>query len=229
MTVQAPVPEQRWVELREEMVARQLAVRGIRDPRVLRAMRDVPRHRFIPAPQEGTAYGDHPVLIGEGQTISQPYIVAEMTALALTATPAPRRVLDVGTGSGYQAAILAQLGLDVVSIERLPALADRAWKTLAEAGYERVQVRTGDGVYGLRRALVLAGAQTQLASLWKVADVATRDLMVDYYRRLLDGEGRSGALRAAQQAMIASPGRQHPYYWAAFVPIGNWTALPPAR
>ncbi|MCB1933817.1 MAG: tetratricopeptide repeat protein, partial [Candidatus Accumulibacter sp.] len=87
------------------------------------------------------------------------------------------------------------------------------------------QVKTGEGVYGLRRALVLAGAQTQVASLWKVDDVASKELMVDYYGRLLAGEGRSGALRAAQKAMMTTPGRQHPYYWAAFVPIGNWTPL----
>ena len=88
------------------------------------------------------------------------------------------------------------------------------------------QVQTGEGVYGLRRALVLAGAQTQVPSLWKVDDAATQELMVDYYGRLLKGEGRSGALRAAQKAMMATPERQHPYYWAAFVPIGNWTPLP---
>jgi len=93
-----------------------------------------------------------------------------------------------------------------------------------ETGVGKVQ--TGEGVYGLRRALVLAGTQTQLASLWKVADAATQELMVDYYRRLLKSEGRSGALRAAQKAMLANPARQHPYYWAAFVPIGNWAPLP---
>ena len=87
------------------------------------------------------------------------------------------------------------------------------------------EVQNGEGVYGLRRALVLAGAQTQLASLWKVADTATKDLMVDYYQRLLKGEGRSGALRASQKAMIASQDRWHPFYWAAFVPIGNWAPL----
>ena len=161
------VTEERWAELREEMVARQLAARGIREPRVLRAMRTVPRHRFIPEPREDTAYGDHPVPIGEGQTISQPYIVAEMTALALSATPPLREVLDVGTGSGYQAAILAELGLDVVSIERLEALADRAWQTLAAAGFERVRVRTGDGTLGWAEggpygAIVVAAAAPQV-------------------------------------------------------------------
>ena len=87
------------------------------------------------------------------------------------------------------------------------------------------EVKNGEGVYGLRRALVLAGAQTQVASLWKVADDATKDLMVDYYQRLLSGEGRSAALRHAQQNMIDSKDRSHPYYWAAFVPIGSWKPL----
>ena len=86
-------------------------------------------------------------------------------------------------------------------------------------------VRQGEGVYGLRRALVLAGAQTQLVSLWKVADAQTRALMVDYYERLLKGEGRSAALREVQKAMIANPATQHPYYWAAFLSIGNWAPL----
>jgi CHAT domain-containing protein len=86
-------------------------------------------------------------------------------------------------------------------------------------------VKNGEGVYGLRRALVLAGVETQVASLWKVADEATKDLMVTYYQHLLNGEGRSAALRAAQRTMITSQTRAHPYYWAAFVPIGHWTPL----
>ena len=90
-------------------------------------------------------------------------------------------------------------------------------------------VQNGEGVYGLRRALVLAGAETQVASLWKVADDATKDLMVEYYQRLLKGEGRSAALREAQRTMMKDPARSHPYYWAAFVPIGNWTPLPQTR
>jgi CHAT domain-containing protein/Tfp pilus assembly protein PilF len=90
-------------------------------------------------------------------------------------------------------------------------------------------VQNGEGVYGLRRALVLAGAETQVASLWKVPDAATKDLMVEYYQRLLQGEGRSAALREAQRTMIKSKTRSHPYYWAAFVPIGNWTPLTQRR
>jgi CHAT domain-containing protein len=88
------------------------------------------------------------------------------------------------------------------------------------------EVLNGEGVYGLRRALVLAGAQTQVTSLWKVSDEATRILMVDFYKRLLAGEGRSEALRHAQQNLMADPKYAHPYYWASFVPIGNWTPLP---
>ena len=87
------------------------------------------------------------------------------------------------------------------------------------------KVQPGEGVYGLRRALLLAGAQTQLVSLWKVADAATQELMIDYYQRLLKGEGRSAALRTAQEAMMADLAHQHPYYWAAFIAIGDWTPL----
>lgn len=90
-------------------------------------------------------------------------------------------------------------------------------------------VQNGEGVYGLRRALVLAGAESQVTSLWKVADEATKDLMVDYYKRLLKGEGRSEALRNAQLRMMKSKDRLHPYYWAAFVPIGNWRPLEKSR
>jgi CHAT domain-containing protein len=87
-------------------------------------------------------------------------------------------------------------------------------------------VQNGEGVYGLRRALVLAGAQTQVTSLWKVSDEATRPLMVNFYKRLLKGEGRSSALRHAQQEMLVDKELSHPYYWASFVPFGNWAPLP---
>ena len=90
-------------------------------------------------------------------------------------------------------------------------------------------VQNGEGVYGLRRAFVLAGAQTQVASLWKVADTATKDLMVEYYKRLIKGEGRSAALAEVQREIIKSQERSHPYFWAAFVLIGNWEPLPAER
>ncbi len=93
-----------------------------------------------------------------------------------------------------------------------------------ETGVGKVQ--TGEGVYGLRHALMRAGAQTQIASLWKVADKATQKLLVDYYQRLLKGEGSSAGLRSVREAMPGDPARQHRCYWAAFVPLGNWTPLP---
>jgi CHAT domain-containing protein len=89
------------------------------------------------------------------------------------------------------------------------------------------EIQNGEGVYGLRRALALAGAQTQVTSLWKVSDDVTRNLMVDYYRRLQQGEGRSAALRSTQRAMLGNKAFAHPYYWASFIPIGNWKPLPP--
>lgn len=138
--------EERFVAQRAEMVARQIAGRDVRDPRVLAAMRKVPRHRFVPAAWVAEAYEDHPVPIGEGQTISQPYIVALMTELL--SLRGGERVLEVGTGSGYQAAVLAELAGEVYSIEILEPLARRAAATLLELGYARVHVRTGDGYQG---------------------------------------------------------------------------------
>jgi protein-L-isoaspartate(D-aspartate) O-methyltransferase len=130
---------------RVRMVEKQLAARGISDPRVLEAMRAVPRHEFVPAASRDQAYADSPLPIGEGQTISQPYIVALMTELA--AVRSGSRVLEVGTGSGYQAAVLAALGADVYSIEIVEPLARRAAETLARLGY-RVHLRNGDGYRG---------------------------------------------------------------------------------
>jgi protein-L-isoaspartate(D-aspartate) O-methyltransferase len=130
------------------MVERQLRERGIADERVLAAMERVPRELFIPGELEGLAYADEALPIGSGQTISQPYMVALICEqLALHGA---ERVLDVGTGSGYQAAVLAELAAEVHSIERLPELAERARGNLAAAGYaDRVQVHVGDGTRGL--------------------------------------------------------------------------------
>ncbi|MFQ5417194.1 MAG: protein-L-isoaspartate(D-aspartate) O-methyltransferase [Myxococcota bacterium] len=136
-----------WMQAREEMVRGQIEARGVRDPRVLAAMRAVPRHRFVPTDQRDHAYEDQPLPIGLRQTISQPYIVAVMTELL---RPEPTdRVLEVGTGSGYQAAVLAHVVSHVYTIEILPELADRAAKTLAELGYDNVTVSTGDGYRGV--------------------------------------------------------------------------------
>lgn len=131
---------------RNRMVDDQLRARDIRDERVLRAMRDVPRHLFVPEPERQQAYRDTPLPIGHGQTISQPYIVAFMTQ-ALEVAPT-HRVLEVGTGSGYQAAVLAGLAEQVYSIEIVAALADRARTTLAELQYRNVEVRSGNGYLG---------------------------------------------------------------------------------
>jgi protein-L-isoaspartate(D-aspartate) O-methyltransferase len=133
---------------RERMVAEQLVRRGIQDKRVLSAMGKVPRDRFMDEALAGRAYGDYPLPIGEQQTISQPYMVALMTeALELVGH---ERVLEVGTGSGYQTAILAELCSKVFSVERIKALADRAIRTLDTLGYYNVLVRVGDGSLGWR-------------------------------------------------------------------------------
>ena len=131
---------------RQHMVERQLAGRGIDDARVLEAMRKVPRHRFVPEELAGQAYWDQPLPIGHDQTISQPYIVALMTQLA---RPQPGdRVLEIGTGSGYQAAVLAELASEVYSIEIVTPLAKRAALLLRRLGYSNFAVRSGDGYAG---------------------------------------------------------------------------------
>jgi protein-L-isoaspartate(D-aspartate) O-methyltransferase len=128
------------------MVATQLAARGITDARVLEAMRRVPRDRFVPSARRGEAWADRPLPIGRGQTISQPYMVALMCeALGLRGR---ERVLEVGTGSGYQAAVLGELAREVVTIERIPELGGAAARTLAELGYANVTVVIGDGCRG---------------------------------------------------------------------------------
>jgi protein-L-isoaspartate(D-aspartate) O-methyltransferase len=138
--------EEQFDRAREEMVRRQIEARGIHDEGVLAAMRIVPRHRFVPGHVLGVAYRDSPLPIGHGQTISQPYIVAYMTAkLALTGS---EKVLEIGTGSGYQAAILGCLAREVVTVERLPGLAKEARTILAELHFDNVHVRVSDGSLG---------------------------------------------------------------------------------
>jgi protein-L-isoaspartate(D-aspartate) O-methyltransferase len=131
---------------RERMVGRQLRARGIEDEEVLRAMGRVPRELFVPEAERRRAYGDAALPIGHGQTISQPYMVAVIVE-ALTVRPGSR-VLDVGAGSGYQAAVLAELGAEVVAIERIPELAEQARANLVAAGFEGVEVVVGDGTLG---------------------------------------------------------------------------------
>ncbi len=129
------------------MVDRQLRGRGVRDERVLAAMAAVPRERFVPPALRDRAYDDAALPIGHAATISQPYMVAAICELL--GLSGDERTLDVGTGSGYQAAVLAELAAEVVSIERVPELAAAARQALDDAGYERVDVRTGDGTLGV--------------------------------------------------------------------------------
>jgi len=159
----------RFDSLRRRMVEEQLAGHGIRDERVLDALRVVPRHLFVPDEVADQAYEDHPVAIGQGQTISQPYMVACMTeALQLRGG---EKVLEIGSGSGYQTAVLKALNADVYSIERLPELSDRARGNVERAGFTGVHYRVGDGSRGwpeeapFDRVIVTAGAPTMPVSL----------------------------------------------------------------
>ena len=133
-------------QLRENMIKEQLQARDIRDPATLNAMRIVPRHEFVPTKMQAYAYADHPLSIGMGQTISQPYIVAYMTQVLELKNH--HRVLEVGTGSGYQAAILGQIVDSVYTIEIVEALAFTAKNRLAELGYDNINVKSGDGYLG---------------------------------------------------------------------------------
>ncbi len=132
--------------MREEMVATQIKARGIHDERLIQAILKVERHRFVPQRFQAFAYTDQPLPIGEGQTISQPYIVALMTGLL--GLKGEEKVLEVGTGSGYQAAILAELAGEVYTVEIIEGLAQRANKTLKDLGYKNITVKAGDGYIG---------------------------------------------------------------------------------
>jgi len=134
------------VKERAEMVSRQIRARDVKDPNVLAAMRTVPRHAFVPLGRQRYAYGDYPLSIGQEQTISQPYIVAFMTQ-ALRLRP-EHKVLEIGTGSGYQAAVCAEIAREVYTIEIVKELAKSAEKRLKKLGYKNVFVRAGDGYFG---------------------------------------------------------------------------------
>jgi len=147
----APVPaalpdEAPYLAQREQMVTTQIEQRGVSDVAVLNVLRTVPRHRFVPPDLIDQAYADHPLPIGYGQTISQPYIVALMSE-ALQVRPGDK-VLEIGTGSAYQAAVLAELGAETFTIEIIPELANQAADRLKELGYTEVQVRNADGYFG---------------------------------------------------------------------------------
>jgi len=141
-----PLPAEEWKDKCSQMVEQQIRKRGVKDPLVLKAMQEVPRHEFVPENLQNQAYDDTPLPIGYGQTISQPYIVALMTE-NLQIVPGCR-VLEVGTGSGYQAAILSEMGCQVYTIEIIKDLAHQAEKKLKELCYNNVKVKWGDGYLG---------------------------------------------------------------------------------
>jgi protein-L-isoaspartate(D-aspartate) O-methyltransferase len=154
---------------RKQMVEYQIRRRGVSDQRLLAAMEKIPRHRFVPVAESYAAYEDMPIPIGSGQTISQPYMAALMTdLLRLTGE---ERVLEIGTGSGYQAAILAELAKEVYTVERFEPLAERARYILADLGYSNVTVVVGDGTLGYPdRApydrIIITAAAPQIAQPW---------------------------------------------------------------
>lgn len=145
-TTEETQEEQRYSVLRQQMVEEQIKVRGIKDEKVLQAMLKVPRHRLVPDNVISKAYGDHPLPIGYGQTISQPYIVALMTENLNIREDG--KVLEIGTGSGYQAAILAEITDNVYTIEIIDELASRASKNLSKLGYKNIKVKNADGYFG---------------------------------------------------------------------------------
>jgi protein-L-isoaspartate(D-aspartate) O-methyltransferase len=186
----------------ERMVSLQIKCRGVTDERVLDAMRRVPRHLFVPPGGRGAAYEDHPIGIGHGQTISQPYMVAVMTeSLALRGG---ERVLEVGTGSGYQTAVLAELCAEVFSVERIPELAEQARRTLGRLGCANVTLRIADGSEGwperapFDRIIVTAAAPRVPAALTgQLADNGLLVIPVGDWRRgqeLMVAHRRAGAV-----------------------------------
>ena len=200
MNVQQLFEPDPYISQRKAMVEQQLRRRGIRDERVLRAMEEVARHEFIPAERRLRSYQDEPVSIGEEQTISQPYIVAIMTQLL--AVEAENTVLEVGTGTGYQAAVLSRLARQVYTVERHASLAERAREIFRRLGYENIDVVVGDGTRGLQehapydRILVAAAAPRvpealieQLAEGGRlIIPVGTADLQVLQLVRKSQGE-----------------------------------------
>ncbi len=195
--------ETAFTDLRRRMVESQLRARGIADQRVLAAIERVPRHQFAPERYRDQAYEDHPLPIGEGQTISQPYIVARMLE-ALTLSPTDK-VLEVGTGSGYLTALLAELAAQVFSIERHAALAESARDLLARMGYSNVKVIVGDGTQGFAEAapydaiiVSAAAAEVPRALLEQLAEggrmiipVGTPDSQQLQFIRMINGQPRT--------------------------------------
>ena len=187
-------------KLREKMVTEQIEARGISDPRVLNAMRKVERHKFVPGQYLPEAYADHPLPISHGQTISQPYIVALMSELCeLDGT---EKVLEIGTGSGYQAAVLSLLSREVYSIEIVDILGKSAKKKLKDMGYKNVKIRLGDGYRGWPEkapfdVIILTAAPPQIPQAL-IDQMAEGGIMVapegDYVQQLVKLEKKNGKI-----------------------------------
>jgi len=202
---------------RDDMVAFQIEARGLQDARVLSAMRRVPRHLFVPPELRGRAYGDEPLPIGDGQTISQPYIVADMTeALHLQGQ---ERVLEIGTGSGYQTAVLAELAREVHTVELVAGLSLRAQSLLEELGYANIRFRVGDGTFGWAEhspydaIIVTAAAPTMPAPLEDqlgdggrmIIPVGSGFQELVLVRRAKSGFSRTGLLPVRFVPLISTP------------------------
>jgi protein-L-isoaspartate(D-aspartate) O-methyltransferase len=170
--------DQSFVRLRHEMVDKQIISRGISDQRVLDVFEKIPRHKFVPEEYQKSSYGDFPLPIGENQTISQPYIVALMTeTLQLQNTD---KVLEVGTGSGYQTAILASLSKEVYSIERVEILANNSFELLKSLGFKNIALRIGDGTLGLE----------EFAPYDKICVTAASPYLADALAKQLSSQGK---------------------------------------
>ena len=206
------------LEERDRMVREQIEARGIREPRVLDALRRVPRHEFVPEEFLLEAYEDHPVAIGAGQTISQPYIVARMTDLAEVRPD--DRVLEVGTGSGYQAAVLAEIGARVFTIERLAEHSEHARGLLESLGYDSIRYRVGDGTLGWpeeapydRNLVTAAGPGVPPALIDQLAEdgVLVMPVGSEHAQELVRARRRGGAIeseRLGRCAFVKLIGRQ---------------------
>lgn len=214
--------EDRTAHQRLVMVERQLKARGISDPRVLEAMSLVPREAFVPPDMAAAAYSDSPLPIGQGQTISQPYVVALMSeALQLEADA---RVLEIGTGCGYAAAVLAHLAAEVYTIERLEALAARAERTLAGLGLDNVHVRCGDGTLGWPEQAPFDGIVVTAAGP-RVPEVLCAQLRVGARLVMPVGQFRGGQQLLAVTRDEAGAYSQQPLGPVSFVPLmgaGGW-------
>jgi protein-L-isoaspartate(D-aspartate) O-methyltransferase len=178
MPMDKVAPIDPFANARLRMVAEQLRDRGVRDERVLQAMATVPRHEFVPREDWGEAYEDHPLPIGEGQTISQPYIVAFM--IEALGVEAEDTVLEIGTGTGYEAAVLSRIAARVFTVERLASLAMRARENFARLGYGNIEVSVGDGSEGL----------SQAAPFKRIIVAAAAPSVPDPLLRQLDEDGK---------------------------------------